>query len=378
MKIALITGSYPDMLCGVGDYSARLAEALINSDKDLHIDLFVNTAGCTNIPKNPRITFNSVNRWGLVSLPHLIKSVRSSQPDIIHIQYPAKGYGFGLAPNFLPLFTRFSRQGLPCVVTLHEFSIAHSLRKMSSIFFITCADKVIVCDVREQRSLNGFLKKNTVLIPLGANIPVLSLPKPQYHAETSSELTLCYFGFLGKTKAVSLLLDVLATLRRENFPARLLLIGGINLEDQNYLKSLARINSMEDYVSFTGYCTEKEVSKYLAGSDIALLPYKDGISLRRATFITAMQHGLPIVTTIAGDYLPDGLINNENVIFVDINDTEGFISAARALALDASLRSELGTNAILWGNAFNWKNVAFNHLLLYKEILKRKADHEKR
>lgn len=370
MKITLITGSFPNMPCGVGDYTRRLAEALLMEDSEVAVEVITSDDPRVAVLPNPRLSVRWVDRWGIMAIPYLLQALRSSRPDVVHIQYPTKGYGAGLAPNFLPLFLRLFWPEVRVVVTLHEFSIAHPLRKVSTVFFILCAHRLIVCDDREQRILNRLCHlrgRRVELVPLGANIPVCY--QRTLRGNGGGELKLCYFGFWDKSKDGSLLLDVLARLQVEQLPVRLLFIGGIPPEKQAELRELAAEKGVGEAISFTGFCSPEDVSKCLANSDIGLFPFRDGVSLRRASFLAAMQHGLPVVTTRAGDYVPSGLVDGENVLLVPVADKEGFVQAVQRLALDAALRCKLSANARLWGAFFAWEVIARQHLNLYRQIL---------
>jgi len=71
MKIALITGSYPPETCGIGDYAAQLAGAL--RQKGFIVEVICNMD------------------WRLRNIRDIVKTVRSVNPDIVHVQYPGVG-----------------------------------------------------------------------------------------------------------------------------------------------------------------------------------------------------------------------------------------------------------------------------------------------
>ncbi|MHB8919084.1 MAG: glycosyltransferase family 4 protein, partial [Desulfocucumaceae bacterium] len=166
----------------------------------------------------------------------------------------------------------------------------------------------------------------------------------------------------------TLLIDVLAKLRQEQFPVRLVFVGEITPDKQAWFRKLAEDRGVAEAVSFTGFCSPEDVSRYLASSDIGLFPFRDGVSLRRTSFLAAMQHGLAVVTTQAGNYVPTELVDGENVLLVPAGDRERFVQAARRLALDATLRHKLSVNARRWGASFAWEIIARRHLALYRQF----------
>lgn len=367
MKIVLVSGSFPEMPCGVGDYTSGLAAAIVKVAPDVKVEVI--TSEDTRVRPSSGIILHEIKGWGCRYLGELMRLLATLKPDLLHIQYPTRGYGKGLAPNLLPLVLRICRPNLPVVVTLHEFTIAHPLRKLSSLFLIFCPHRLVACDGREQRMLNRLRKLRggrVELIPLGANIPMCV--QGVLRGNGSDRITFCHFGFLDKSKDGTLLIDVLAKLRQEQFPVRLVFVGEITPDKQAWFRKLAEDRGVAEAVSFTGFCSPEDVSRYLASSDIGLFPFRDGVSLRRTSFLAAMQHGLAVVTTQAGNYVPTELVDGENVLLVPAGDRERFVQAARRLALDATLRHKLSVNARRWGASFAWEIIARRHLALYRQF----------
>jgi len=114
-RVALITGSFPLEICGVGDYSARLAEHLAP-----WCDVHVITSwgeGEKNGAGGPTV-HRVMNSWSLRKVPFLVSLIRKIAPDVIHIQYPTRGYGAGTLPYLVPLLGWL--MGKPSVQTWHE------------------------------------------------------------------------------------------------------------------------------------------------------------------------------------------------------------------------------------------------------------------
>ena len=115
MRIALVTGSWPDLPCGVGDYAARLSQALarrgarvvVVTTRDARV-----RAGAGGDGPDVRAVMGG---WGVTRLPGLAAAVRRARPDVTLLQYPTRGYGRGLAPTLLP---RLRVRGGPIAVTL--------------------------------------------------------------------------------------------------------------------------------------------------------------------------------------------------------------------------------------------------------------------
>src|SRR5687767_14932558 len=95
--IALVTGSLPPDMCGVGDYTQRLYEELA--------------------PLAPvDLVHRPIRRLLEADLLRVFAGRR-----LVHVQYPSEGWGKSLMPSLLPLF----RGRTKLLVTLHEWSIMH-------------------------------------------------------------------------------------------------------------------------------------------------------------------------------------------------------------------------------------------------------------
>ena len=109
MKLAMVSGSYPPDVCGSGDYTQRLAEAL--EVRGVSVEVITGTD------------------WGVKNVPRVQRLIRTLRADLTHIQYPTVGYGRKLGPQLIGLFER-------AVVTPHEASQTHILRRLSLFPFL--------------------------------------------------------------------------------------------------------------------------------------------------------------------------------------------------------------------------------------------------
>nr|MDQ3023672.1 hypothetical protein [bacterium] len=128
MKIAIISGSAGNGRCGVGDYSYELAQHLA-LDADVHI--YFDQAYAPTDPPHPRLktlNLHEVNGFSLFTLGQITEELRSGDFDIVHIQYPAKGYGTSLGPGFIPQNLSGMKSRSRLCVTLHEWTTSHPLR----------------------------------------------------------------------------------------------------------------------------------------------------------------------------------------------------------------------------------------------------------
>lgn len=364
MNIFFISGSYPDMPCGVGDYTYNLVTSLSRFDE---ISITVITSKQARRFSDSNITFKTMSSWALTNMRQLVNFISVSEPDILHIQYPTKGYGKGLLVNLIPLIIKIANPNLPIVVTIHEFRMAHFLRKISMFFLLFYAKVIIVSDINEYQSINKLLSwfkqpNKIVIIPIGSNILVKSNHIPKVYMDKA---TLCYFGFINKTKDIKFLFKVLSKLFIEGFPFKFLFIGGFNQKNIYYIQELSKKNHISNIISFSGYRSCEDISTLLSECDIALFPFCDGVTLRRASLIAAMQHGLPVVTTGAVGKIPSGLSHGDNIMLSEVSDVDGFTRSIQELAYNYNLRIKISHNAKKWSDTFDWNNISALHIEQY-------------
>ena len=87
------------------------------------------------------------------------------------------------------------------------------------------------------------------------------------------------------------------------FPkARLLLMGGVETlalrgrEAKKYWQKVQqqiRDLNLTAHVHCTGYIDAEQASRYLSGSDLGVLPFNPGVSLKSGSLLAMLAHGLP-------------------------------------------------------------------------------------
>jgi len=294
------------------------------------------------------------------------------------------------------------------VVTFHDLRVpylfpkAGFLRWRSILALARHSDAVIVTNVEDERSLrdalgievsgkrihspSSFLYPDSLspdrltLIPLGSNVypqPPSDYDRAGWRAKMGMgehTLLLAYFGFLNESKGGEDLVLALEQLVRQGYDAHLLMIGGqvgdVDPTNRAYaerVRSLIGRCGLANRVHWTGYTSLEEVSANLLATDVVVMPYRDGVSFRRTTFIAALCHGRPVVTTCPTVPLVE-LRDGENVLLVAPRDVESLARAISRLADDASLRVRLSAGAEALGDRFDWGAISQQTLDLYRRL----------
>lgn len=406
MKALLVTGEYPPMRGGVADYTAYLAAGLRRQGVEPLVltSTRARAAGPSGIPSAAPPASHYTSTWGFPMWRRTVDVIRATTPDVVHVQYQAGAYDLHVAVNLLPLRLRAIRGRPRVVVTFHDLKFpyilpkAGPLRPLSVRLLARSADAVIVTNAEDASELAGGQASDGNYpdrlrpfgpafhrIPIGSNI--MSRPPHGYNRAlwrqrmgvAPDELLLSYFGFLGHSKGVDLLLEALTGLRDSGANVKLVMVGGAsgdnNLSDRGYE---ARIRQMADQprlrgcVIWTGFTEADNVSANLLASDACVLPFREGPSLRHGTLIAAIVHGLPIISTTPRPLPPlqPGLqlVAGETALLTEHGSAPRLAEAIRELYASPELRARLAAGSTRLSAAFGWDAIAEQTIGVYRAI----------
>ena len=384
LRVLLVTGEYPPMEGGVADFTRILGEEMAAQGAEVHVLTSRAGHGRSGSPAKVHAT---VARWGWRALRAALRDLSAEiHPDVINVQYQTAAYGMHPAVNALPLFV----PGVPVVTTFHDllvpylFPKAGALRWWANLALAGRSDAVIVTNVQDQECLEEYAwLQGTHLIPIGSNVPCS--PPAGYDAAawrqsrglSPDALLLCYFGFLNASKGGEELVEALRRLVSEGHDAHLLMIGGaVGASDPTNAAYLEGVRALIDRlglaqrVVWTGYLGDPEVSARFMASDLCVLPYRDGVSYRRGSFMAALAHGMPIVTTepqVAQPWLAHG----ENVWLVRPRDSAALAAGCAELAVSPELRRRLAQGAAELHTHFSWPEIAARTLEVLHDVAAR-------
>jgi glycosyltransferase involved in cell wall biosynthesis len=382
VKVLFVSGEFPPMQGGVGDYTRELGLALRALGCEVHVATSTQAKPVNGLSVHP-----IVERWGWGCWRILLDLVRGHQPDVVHVQYQAAAYAMHPAINLWPRRLRLLGADRPrSVVTFHDLKVpylfprAGPLRRWVVNELARQSDAVITTNRADFEQLARDLGRTPALIPIGSNItPRLpaGYDRDAWRARwgaTPGDLLLCFFGFINDKKGVDTLLHALAADPLDSVHPLLLFIGGqTGASDPTNVAYLARIRALiaemglQDRVRWTGYLPDEEVSASLAAADLCVLPFRDGVSLLHGTLHAALAHGVAIVTTEPRLPLPE-LAHGENVYLVPREDAEALAVAICHLAAQPELRKRLGVGASVLAESFCWDRIAAATFDLYRAL----------
>lgn len=396
LRIGIVTGEYPPHQGGVGDFTREIAHALGDLGHEVHVIAHVN-ARPEGFPKpfGSLTVYPVIASWNLQSLISIRRLARQLQLDILNIQYQAAAYGMTPPIHFLPLAA-----GVPCVMTFHDLRVpylfpkAGALRWQAIMLLAKTSAGVIVTNPEDRLTLEKNLwnaddaesalknaDRKLVEIPIGSNIKVN--PKLQTSNSKSGtrrkygisedDLVVGYFGFLNVSKGGETLFKAIAQLPITNY--KLLLIGGrtgtsdpTNQAYAEQLDALASELGISNRIISTGYLSPEDTTSAFFACDMMAMPYEDGASFRRGTFIACLAHGMPTITTQPSTLLPQ-LKHGENIYLIPTRDDSALAKAIMILQNDSILRERIARGALALSEQFTWDKIAKRTAEFFERVL---------
>jgi glycosyltransferase involved in cell wall biosynthesis len=360
MRILLLTGSYPPMRCGVGDYVASLADALgrlSGTEVAVITDRRAHGAGSSSRVE----VFPVVHGWEVFDLQPILNTIRRWAPDVLHFQYPTQGYGDRRLPWLLPLVLSVLR--IPIVQTWHEHLPMGSL--LRSLALALAPGRLVVVRPNYETAIPTWARllirpKRPRFIPNASSVPRVELSDSERrdirrHLNSSAKYFVAYFGFIYPNKSVELLFDV-----PDPGQDHLVLIGPN--QDHPYQRAVRERTQREPWrgkVTVTDFLPGEEVARLLAAVDAVLLPFRDGGGLWNTSLQAAAIQGTFVLTTSRERH---GYDPSSNIYFSKPGDIGDMRSA---------LRQYIGRRnaSPLTERYASWEAIAQAHKSLYRELL---------
>lgn len=369
-KLLVITGSYPPIRCGVGDYTCVLVHNLAKYIG--RIDVLTSCSAKTENDSNINV-LPKIKKWsGAGLLKEVYSNLSKNGYDAINIQYPTSEYPRSIANYLLPMLLRLF--GKKVIFTMHEYSDNGVLYKICRIPAILFSNKIIVVDDHTYEELckqYSLLKKKIVQLHIGSNIPISTDNteestniRNQILKKTKGKKIISYFGFVTGNKKIELILESLHLLKQKNqLSSVFLIIGELDRKNQTANKVIDLIDQydLHDDVIVTGYVESEKVGNYFQASDAAMLLFENGVSMRNGSFLAAQQEGIPVFTTESEDaqkYLSD--MKNVHLIKNDVESVTDAILRIQKDKLEKYTKKSI----------FDWDNIAKEYVSLCTNLLK--------
>ena len=301
-----ISPEFPPIPGGVSEHSRVLVEAAVSRGLDVHVwtaaggGAIANGASVEVHPSLGGFGAGDIARTGalLDAFP---------RPRRIVLQWVPHGYGRrGMNVSFARWIAARARAGDEIDVMVHEpfadFIGPSLIQPVRALVQRSMARAVVSSAHRVWLSIPGWktrlipMVRPTVtprVLPVPGTIPVdrdrAGIAALRNRLLGGAKLLVGHFGAGGRY-VEDALERTFTGIRARRDDVRFLLVGrGTGL--------LAERLSARKEVSATDLLPARELSQHLQACDLLLQPYLDGVSGRRTTTISALEHGVPVVTT---------------------------------------------------------------------------------
>jgi glycosyltransferase involved in cell wall biosynthesis len=382
MKVALVTGSAGDGHCGVGDYAYELAQYLA---LDAEVHLYYAKGFGPQQPPYPRLTtlhLHELGGYSLLTIYGLIRELREGNYDIVHLQYPSKGFGMAGGPLLLPRSLAGMNSNSLIVLTLHEYSTSHQLRKGAVGEMLPHINALVLTNEQELAGFAGKLERRALsVMPVGNVLrsqaeleavwlaatgePVPELPPPSGPAGRVP-YSLFHYGLPAPGKGFSRLLEALKLVREAGRPARLFLGGDFPAGSKFSEEVLGLITEYEvaDAVVRLGHIPrehlEREAEQYLLG----VFPFDEGYSSKRSSIAAISHCDLPLAV--------GGGSSEEHPYFAPDSNTGAALAVLLTELFTGKLAQVWEEQVIkqrAYATRFSFARIAAGHVQLYRELL---------
>jgi glycosyltransferase involved in cell wall biosynthesis len=364
MRIHLIAPRLPPSIDGIGDYTALLARELTS-----RAIITILTGTDQMIDHIPQVEIRQVFSPDVPrSILNIRDEIQNARPDWVIVQFNQFSYGrWGWNP-YLPLVFRSVGSLSPetrVAVMFHEdfvplinlkFAIMTTWQRLQFRALGRAADLILFSiDPWTQIYRSWFPGKSILHLPVGSNIPRVKISRNEARSRLGIDEDCKVLGLFGTAHASRLLEMVKSGVnaaRTQGHNVLLLYVGPHGTTIRDAFGSCPIIAD--------GPLPASEVSKRFAAMDLYFAPFVDGVSTRRTSFITGLQHGVPTVGT-RGPLTDELLRNHEGQAFLlaGINVMEEFDANTLTLLADSALRSGLGQEGEkLFEREFAWGQIA--------------------
>ena len=355
MKVAYITNSRIPAVFANGIQVMKMCEAIAKLGHNLTLIIPINEKENFQLKEEDIFSFYGVERtFDIQRTPfrkifiHDLTSSLYAKMKKVDLCYTISAYAAYFAP----------RLGIPTAFEAHN--PLHHLRlrgPVAPIIFNSPYVKIITVSnwlTRFYIENYGVNPQKIITKPNGVDIEKFTIVSTK--EEVRRELNLpqnkriiCYTGNLYKGRGIELLLSVSKQLTRDSL---ILIVGGRSGDLEKY-KSISLQMGCTN-VHFIGFVLNNAVPKYLAASDVLVMPYQrdteDPSGQIQTNYMCPMKmfeymaSGRPIVASNL-DQIKEVLRDSENALLFDPGDETAFLNLIKIALEDKEVAQKIAKNA---------------------------------
>ena len=362
IRVLLISGSYPQIKCGVGDYTAQLARALgRRGDVEVCVVTDADAQFSPDLDHNVQL-FPVIHGWKFTEISAILRKIISWRPDVVHMQFGSRKYRLKTLPWLMPAFLRMKKQ---CVIqTWHEWpnDLPRFIRNLPNALV---RGGLVVVKPEIEATMSPWYrrlirKKYFRYIPNASAIPQIylnGLERSLVHNQLAPGMNriVAFFGFANPRKGLENIFEII-----DPETNLLVLICELDSSNSYHRRLLARINSKpwRGNVVVTGYLPPEKVGRILAAADAVALPFPDGGGVWSTSAHAAVAQGTFVLVT---SHTRNGYDPTENVYYAHPGDHDEMRAAMRTYN-GRRVNPKVAVSD-------QWDKIAEAHVSLYRDSL---------
>jgi glycosyltransferase involved in cell wall biosynthesis len=352
----LITGEYPPEIGGVGDYTCHIGEALSRCGDEVHVwappsSHSTDEAGAVKVHRLP-------DQFGPRSMLAMDRGIDRKSKSQVLVQYVPHAFGWKAmnVPLCVWLAARYrDRLGVMFHEVAYPMAREQSMRhnflgvvtRAMALIIARSARRIFVTTAAWEpmlRSISG-TRKTIQCIPTFSNISVIEdeagANAIRRRVVSNGGKIAGHFGVYGPVYAAGTS-ALLAAGMEQDANLAVLLIGKGGTEFR--ARMIGRYPSIANRLHATGALAPADLSRSIAACDLMIQYYPDGVTTRQTSCMTAIQHGLPVVTT-SGRLTEPLWHESRAVALAPANDLPAQAALLHRLIDDGEERRRLGAAA---------------------------------
>lgn len=376
LQAVALVSSYLPRRCGIGTFTADLAEAIAATDPGVNAWTVAMNDRAEGYRYPPRVWFEiGQNRLGEYRLA--ADFLNMSNVDVCCLQHEFGLFGGRQGLYILELLRRLR---MPVVTTLHtvlkdpDDDQRKAMHKLSE-----ASDRLVVMADRAYEFLTDVYKikrEKIALIPHG--IPDVPFVDPNFFKDqfdVEGRKVILTFGLLSPNKGIENMIDALPHIVKKHPDVVYIVLGathpGVTAHSgEDYRLSLQRRTrelGVAKNVEFVNKFVEiEELIEFLGAADVYVTPYHNEAQITSGTLAYALGTGKATVSTpywYAQEMLADG-----RGLLVPFKDPEALSNAISYLFENETERHAIRKRAYQYTRQMRWSEVARQYLDLFDEV----------
>jgi len=371
-RFAFVCPNLFPRVCGISDYSVRLASELVRRGNQ--VELF-SRAPAEPHPDAPQLAVHgSSHRAPMLIAAELSRAIESFHPTDIVLHYTSQMWGvwrFG-SPALIWLAERARRMGAGVTLVIHEpfipwrsrpdLAVGSFLQRLQLAGLLACCDRSFVTTTTRVEVVAPLARRVGAPPPRVTRVGPGAMPVRRQGARSGSGPRIGFFSTITRGKRFDVVLDAFAIIARELPDADLVILGDLGPEERRETAELRQTVARHPAaarIRVTGKLPLKEIAAEIAELDLYLFPMDTGANTRTSTLPVALGSGVPGVA-IRGTETDDLIFRDgENIVFAGVLESGAFAEASLRLVRDPALRARVATGARrIYDEYVSWERIA--------------------